>query len=362
MADHPPSESLEVLFDVLDRVPFVSGLKRDLRMLRRMVYERRAPRLAVVGHSGSGRSTLLNALMVGRALPTDAHTPEGWIRLDTDGARIDWLEIDAQQDETAGVASFRRATNAMTPDVLFVVATPREVEEGLGLVLDRTHALLQTLDKDVRPKLIPVLTHSDEIPDSAKLDLLRQRFDRQLADEALDRRRIFVVGRGPGDLTAGVDALSEAVIGELPEVAKVEGCRAMPRATAARRDVANDVVRSCSTLSVTVALAPVPLSDIVFIAPLQILMVTSLAYLAGRRWDTRTASEWIASVGVVGGAGFGLRWGARQLVKLVPGAGSVISAGIAGAGTVGLGRTAVTYFLGPTSVPPELLDGEPASD
>jgi len=74
-------------------------------------------------------------------------------------------------------------------------------------------------------------------------------------------------------------------------------------------------------------------------------MVTTLAYLSGRAWDTRTAIEWMASMGAVGGAGLGLRWGARQLFKLMPGAGSVVSAGVAGAGTAAMGHSALAFFM-----------------
>jgi uncharacterized protein (DUF697 family) len=81
-------------------------------------------------------------------------------------------------------------------------------------------------------------------------------------------------------------------------------------------------------------------------------MVTGVAYLSGRPWDRKAGAEWIASVGVVGGAGFGLRWGAQQLVKLIPGAGSLVGAGVAGAGTLAIGRSAIAYFIdGPGSLP-----------
>ena len=100
------------------------------------------------------------------------------------------------------------------------------------------------------------------------------------------------------------------------------------------------------TLAVTVAVTPIPLSDMALIAPLQAMMVTAVAYISGRPWDLRTAGEWIAGLGLVGGAGFGLRWSAQQLVKLVPGAGSIVSASIAGAGTTALGKSAMAYFLG----------------
>jgi uncharacterized protein (DUF697 family) len=107
------------------------------------------------------------------------------------------------------------------------------------------------------------------------------------------------------------------------------------------------VVQSCAALAITVAVTPIPLSDLAVIAPLQIAMVSALAYIGGRTWDKRTALEWLSSVGLVGGAGIGLRWGAQQLFKLVPGAGNVISAGIAGSGTAALGQAAMAYFVPP---------------
>ena len=122
-----------------------------------------------------------------------------------------------------------------------------------------------------------------------------------------------------------------------------------------RRRLAQELVQSCSTLSITIALAPVPFSDLVVIAPLQGTMVTTIAYLSGRPWDRKTLAEWAASVGLVGGAGMGLRALARQIVKFVPGAGSLVSASVAGAGTLGIGRSAIGYFLGD----PRLTSGSP---
>jgi uncharacterized protein (DUF697 family) len=75
------------------------------------------------------------------------------------------------------------------------------------------------------------------------------------------------------------------------------------------------------------------------------MMVSALAYLSGRSWDRKTITQWLASLGVVGGLGVGLRFTARTLAKLVPGAGTVVSAGIAGAGTTAMGHSAIKYFL-----------------
>ena len=70
-----------------------------------------------------------------------------------------------------------------------------------------------------------------------------------------------------------------------------------------------------------------------------------MAYLSGRSWDANTAAEWLGSLGVVGGLGMGLRFSAQTIAKLVPGAGSVVSAGVAGAGTTAMGQSAIRYFL-----------------
>ncbi|MFW5968700.1 MAG: hypothetical protein ACOCV2_14345, partial [Persicimonas sp.] len=58
------------------------------------------------------------------------------------------------------------------------------------------------------------------------------------------------------------------------------------------------------------------------------------------------AVEFIGAMGVNAGAAYGLRQLARSLVKLLPVAGSAVSAAVAYGGTYALGRAAVAYFIG----------------
>jgi uncharacterized protein (DUF697 family) len=125
----------------------------------------------------------------------------------------------------------------------------------------------------------------------------------------------------------------------------VEAARAFPVSRDKKREIARLLVQRASTIAVTVGLAPVPFSDAVILVPLQSLMVTSVAYIAGQPWDARAAAEWLGSVGLLGGAAFGLRWGAQQLIKLMPGAGTLLSASVAGTGTLAIGRSAIAYFI-----------------
>ncbi|MBW2215123.1 MAG: DUF697 domain-containing protein [Deltaproteobacteria bacterium] len=109
--------------------------------------------------------------------------------------------------------------------------------------------------------------------------------------------------------------------------------------------IGNEIVQACTAVSVTVGLTPIPFSDMALLGPLQAMMVSSLAYLSGRSWSKKTAMEWLGSLGVVGGLGIGLRFSAQTIAKFVPGAGNVVSAGVAGAGTTAMGQSAIKYFL-----------------
>ena len=83
------------------------------------------------------------------------------------------------------------------------------------------------------------------------------------------------------------------------------------------------------------------MADILVLTPIQMAMVATIGYFHGVEVTAERASE---LVGVMG-AGVGLREAARQLVKLVPGYGMVVSASIAFAGTVALGEAANLWFL-----------------
>jgi uncharacterized protein (DUF697 family) len=206
-----------------------------------------------------------------------------------------------------------------------------------------------------RPAVVALLTRVDEVPPmgtadepwpeakSQAVDLLRQRLEKAVGERDLEAKAVLAVATG--DAEVGIDELTAAIYEELPSEARLEGARALCRAEEARRSLANEIVHSCSTMALTIGLAPVPLSDAFVIAPLQVVMVSAVAHLGGRPWDRKAAVEWMGSMGVVGGAGMGFRWTAQQLVKLVPGAGYLVSAGVAGAGTATLGQSAIAYFL-----------------
>lgn len=341
--------ALDEVLKVLGRLPFVSSVKRDVEGLRELLYFRRAPRIVCVGLPGSGRTSLVNALL-GRDVLPDVTEEGGWIRTDAAGTLLDWLEIHLGDDGSMRDA-MARALEESAADCVLVACAPEDLDGRLAGVLAELRGHLGAID---RPKAtFAVLTKIDALPpedaDPPYPDDKRNTIDltlhglRQLFGEAdLKMEAAFAVSALQRN---GLDHLSDAILRALPDRAKMEAARALVHAGRGRREVANRIVQSVSTLALTVGLAPVPFSDAFVIAPLQVTMVSSIAHLAGRDWDKRAVTEWIASMGVVGTAGMGLRWTARQLLKIVPGAGTVVSAGIAGAGTVTMGQSAIAYFL-----------------
>lgn len=67
--------------------------------------------------------------------------------------------------------------------------------------------------------------------------------------------------------------------------------------------------------------------------------------LSGRRAGPKAIAQWLASLGVAGGAGVGLRMAFQQLIKLLPFGGPFLSGAMAGAGTWAIGMSAIAYFI-----------------
>ena len=104
-----------------------------------------------------------------------------------------------------------------------------------------------------------------------------------------------------------------------------------------------------SGISATIALSPIPVSDIYILLILQAILVVLIASLSGREISIDTAKEFLFSLGGVAGSGFGFRIAAQQASKfmngLIPGSGSAISSAIAASGTSLIGNAAIGYYI-----------------
>lgn len=104
-----------------------------------------------------------------------------------------------------------------------------------------------------------------------------------------------------------------------------------------------------SGISATVALTPIPISDIYILLIIQTILVCLIASLSGRDISLDTGKEFIYSMGGIVGVGYAFRLIAQQASKLLNaifiGSGSAVSSGIAYAGTFAIGKAAIAYYI-----------------
>lgn len=104
-----------------------------------------------------------------------------------------------------------------------------------------------------------------------------------------------------------------------------------------------------SGISATVALTPIPVSDIYVLLLIQSVLVSLIASLSGRDISLETAKEFILSMGGIVGTGYAFRLVAQQASKFLnavwPGSGSAVSSVIAASRTSAIGKAAIAYYI-----------------
>jgi uncharacterized protein (DUF697 family) len=144
--------------------------------------------------------------------------------------------------------------------------------------------------------------------------------------------------------TAAAARFMSIVSRELPNEARVEMIR-ISRDREAQTEIAQVLVKSATAISTAIGAQPIPLADLPILTTLQLVMVSGIMYIAGRERSLRAATEFVGALGVNVGAGMVLREGTRAVLKFFPGWGNVVCGVVAGAGTYGIGRAAIVYFL-----------------
>jgi uncharacterized protein (DUF697 family) len=372
-------------------------------VLFRSLVDRRAPRILAVGADGAGKTTLVNALLGADVLPalpsgasdgappasaespTKTAEPEdegvalpaglpvthgSWVRVRARSRQLAWLELESREESWDGETK-RLLDNALdehVPDLVLLVLRAERIETELSSAtrsLERLYHLFEARTREGQPpKLVCVVLGADELckpvefatPPYPTDSLARIERATLLAKTRLEAARAVPSGVEisraiPCACTPeptrrwNLGEVADAILARLPDATKVEAVRALPVADEHVRDVARKIVLHFASIAVVVGLMPIPFSDAIALLPTQGLMVTAVAYVAGQPWDRRAALEWVGSLGVMGGAAVGLRWGAQQLLKLWPGGGTLISASVAGVGTEALGLSAIAYFV-----------------
>jgi small GTP-binding protein len=284
------------------------------------------PKVAFAGFGNSGKSSLLNAIY---------------------GADVARVSMMTDETKTPQIAERFGIDFTDTPGV----GTSRfSLDDVLGLgVLQSQHIILHVLNGAAAvsaedEKLARVIrgASAQSIVVINKIDLLDEReraefFASAVARLGVPENDVLMVSAKRG---TGVPALVQRITDLLPNALQDAFIAAQRADTHLKERRIRTLIYSKAGVCAAVALAPIPVADILVLTPIQMAMVATIGYFHGVEVSAERAGE---LMGVMG-ASVGLREAARQLVKLVPGYGLVVSAGIAFAGTVALGETAHVWL------------------
>ncbi len=360
---------MKIMMDDEDLQNLLDGLKNP-----------RPPKFVLVGRTGVGKSSLINAIS-GRYLAEVSD-----VEIGTKEAKRFAYEADGhtyfEVIDTRGIGESETFdTNA--EDALKNVIQSFEPDAVLFLqkAAERAH-----IDKDIQITkrlmkkaaeglpLIGVITQVDELnpsrikePDSYPPEKIRliaektEQLKRIFAQEGMEPAAILPVssylewteqdGGSPNiafDGRYGIEELIDFLEDSLDIRAAIHLSLSIRLNTITER-IALRFTKVFSALAGTVALSPLIATDIAVLLALQSILLMIIAFLSGRELDFKTAREVIVSLGGIGATGFTLRMIAQQGSKfanlIVPGAGSAISASIASGGTYAIGKAAMAYFL-----------------
>lgn len=184
-----------------------------------------------------------------------------------------------------------------------------------------------------------------QTPDGAEIDV--ESID-NLPKYDIENLQIAFDGRYKiGDL---LDILEEAILDFEAQM----GLRMAARLNEVVLRIAKHLNKVFSGISATFALTPIPFSDIYILLIIQSVLVALIASLSGRDISLDTAKEFIFSMGGIAGAGYAFRLVAQQASKFLngiwPGTGSAVSGSVAFAGTSAIGKAAITYYIDGKSI------------
>lgn len=327
---------------------------RELTPLKELFLEQRAARLVLVG---PGKLPLQDLLHAVTAAPVERYRDLlleifRWQDLSLGNNGL-LAVLDARGADTGALDKITGALQTRPADLFLFVEDGEVARPSRKAELENLAVLLK---RNSHPAgVVGIVTQPPADPRGNG-----QRAHTSAA-ERLDRLQAALIDRAPlGEHLLGVveaplfpappdddsipSTLAGLLIEHVPNQARVEMIRVM-RDRTAQVQIAQTLVKSTSAICAAIGAQPIPLADLPVLTTLQLVMVSGIMQLSGRERSLRAATEFLAALGVNVGAGMLLREGARAILKVFPGWGNVVSGMVAGAGTYGLGRAAIAYFI-----------------
>jgi len=355
-------------------------IRDEIHGLQSFVVGARPARIAIVGRRGAGKSSLINAIF--GELKADvgdykSQTGSGkWYLFENELGGIDILDTrglgeshdpDEATITTSPLEEVTVSIRDKCPDVILFLCKGKEV----GARLDEDLAQLVQLKKTIRQEhdyavpIVGIVTQVDELAPvsnseppfnhpkkveniQATVDLLKDKITEVMA-EPVNVIPVSAYMEFEGDEIVydrrwNIDVLLDYLLTELTKEAQVIIAK-ISKVKSVQKKLARTIGKSVMTVTGLIGATPVPMADLPVITGLQVSMIGTIAMISGKKLSRKTIIEFLGAMGVNVGVGVALRGISRQLVKVFPVAGNVISGTIASAGTYALCEAAIAYFI-----------------
>ena len=375
----------------------------ELKRFMESIDSHRPPRLFLIGRTGVGKSSLINALCgayVAKVSDTKSCTESADVYQIIDEGRVLMEILDTRgtaesvslNTDVSAETLLARQINEFSPDVAIMMLNCMHRDDIVSdIEFMKTIASNYKSINSIRIPIVVVVNKCDDMaparektPDNypqrkiEKIEEQVKHYKEVIDRNGLDFDHIVPVASlidwqtkdGEELAVEDIDNLSKKDIADLEiafdgryrinelldvleEVIQDSeaqmGLRMAARLEEVVKRFSKQLTKSFVSISMTVAISPIPVADLYVLVLLQCLLVSLIAALSGRDLSLEAAEEFILSVGGVTGLGFGFRTlaqqGSKALNILFPGAGSAVSSIVAGSGTYAIGQAAIAYFI-----------------
>lgn len=375
------SKMADFVLDFVENLPNPprESIKKEWQEIKEFVMESRPPKIMIIGRRGAGKSSLINAIFGNKVAAIGSVMSKTgmpiWHKYEDKRGTLRILDTrglgDKSKPESANFQNafdeIKAAVKSDCPDVILFLCKAKEVDSRISEDVQNAIKIRKVIVKDHKYEIpvVSVVTQVDELdPKRVEPPYENQYKKRNIktsvnaiysvfSEEQIELLKIIPVSayaeyendKRVYDNYWNIESLVEYLIEVLPKSAQLELAR-VSKLVKAQKKAARKLIASTATISAGLAATPIPVGDILPITTAQIAMIIGIGYIAGRELSKKTAVEFMTATGINVGAGFALREAARALFKIfTPGAGNLISAGIAAAGTWGIGETAIAYFI-----------------
>ena len=226
----------------------------------------------------------------------------------------------------------------------FCIAEPsRRIEEGekklFELLKQKDYTIITVITKAYQDKD----ENNEKFSDKVKSELC-------INDDCLQRVVALEIEDDDGNIKPfkGVKELTQKTYNALPAASKQAFAREQKYNKDLKFKASLEIINTYSVAAGAAAATPIPFSDIAILLPTQIAMITHITYNYGFEVNTESITKLATSFAAVAAGGFAIRYIAGNLLKLIPGLGTItggaFNATVAASTTKLMGNAYLAYL------------------